>query len=347
MENSTKRTRANPVFMLLRFGISGGLIGLILYLYRGQLPKVGEIIANVDPFWAIAACVLFFANLVVIAFRLKWLFNLHGIAFSVGFSYYLNLIAFFFNNVLPSAVGGEAVKGYYAYKHSGKNVKSLSAIFVDRLVGLATVSLMAGIALAVLSLTAPERISGALFTSILGLVGTTFLVGLVVANKRLVDVVMSLRIPLVPKVLLSSLQEAYEATHYYCGFPRTLARALAMTVLAQMVYVLLNYMLALSLGLSIPLSFFFLFIPLSLIFGVAPSVNGIGVREAAYIFFLQGYAGADEALSLSICTTALLVAVGLVGGVVYGVGGSGRDREEMGDGQAVAASNIEKQEREH
>ena len=307
--------------IVLRFGISGGLIGLILYLYREQLPKVGAIIVNADPFWAIAAFVLFFANLVLVAFRLKWLFNLHGIAFSVGFSYYLNLIAFFFNNVLPSAVGGEAVKGYYAYKHSGKNVKSLSAIFVDRLVGLVTVSMVAAIALGLLSLTAPERVSGALFASILSLVGTTVLIGIVIANKRLVDFVTSLHIPFAPMALVSFVQEAYEATHYYCGFPRTLGRALALTVLVQVVYILLNYMLALSLGLTIPLSFFFLFIPLSLIFGVAPSVNGIGVREAAYIFFLQGYAGADEALSLSICTTALLVAAGLVGGVVYGVSG--------------------------
>ena len=47
----------------------------------------------------------------------------------------LYMIGSFFNTFLPGLIGGDAVKGFYLYKETGKGSLTLASIFMDRYIG--------------------------------------------------------------------------------------------------------------------------------------------------------------------------------------------------------------------
>jgi hypothetical protein len=53
------------------------------------------------------------------------------------------------------------------------------------------------------------------------------------------------------------------------------------------------------------------------VLGLAPSVNGLGIREAAYLLYASQYIGSGEALAMSLLNTSALMLAGCLGGVVY------------------------------
>ena len=66
--------------------------------------------------------------------------------------------------------------------------------------------------------------------------------------------------------------------------------------------------------------------------GVAPSVNGIGVREATFLFYLTEFTTPEKALALSLLATFFMIFVGILGGIIYafkGGIGSGIERVSL------------------
>ncbi len=315
---------------VLRFLISFGLIGFILFLFRGQLPAVAAHLRDLDLFLFSGAFFFFFASLVFIARRLQLVLAVHDARVSVGAAYYVNIIALFFNNVLPSTVGGEMVKAYYLYRRTGGSVAVFSAVLFDRLFGLITV---VGIGVAAVAFGDRDLVTARIVTSIATMAAAAGVLLLLFFSKPLVDVLCSLRLPFLPLVLVEKLRETYQALHGYRGERRLMLQGVALTVCGQISFVLVNYLLARSLDVAIPLGFFFFFVPIILILGLAPSVNGIGVREATYLFFLSGFTSSDKALALSLLSTVFMILAGIVGGVVYafrgGLTSAGEEPEQM------------------
>lgn len=298
----------------LRFLVSFGAIAIIVYLFRDQLPAAIDCLRGARIDYFIGAVIVFFVGLISTALRLKMVLGVNDAELSLGSSYYVNLIALFFNNVLPSSVGGEMVKAYYIYRNTSGNVAAFSAVFVDRLFGLVT---MVAIGMAAVLLLGPAETDPRILYSILFLALVTCGIAVSIFSRTIVDFLCSLRIPLVPEMLLEKLRQMYKAMFVYRGHNRVIAACLGLTFIGQLGYILANYFLARSLSLPIPLSFFFFFVPIMLVMTMAPSVNGIGVREAAYLFYLQSYVTSDKALALSLFSTFFVIFVGIAGGVVY------------------------------
>jgi uncharacterized membrane protein len=162
---------------------------------------------------------------------------------------------------------------------------------------------------------------------------TVFTVGLfiVLFSKTIVDTLCRVRLPLIPDGWLDKLRVIYQAMHYYRGQKNIIAAGLLLTVMGQVAFVFTNYLLAKSLAIDIPLGFFFYFVPIILVLGLAPSVNGIGVREAAYLFYLTPFAPADQALALSLFTSFFMIFVGILGGLLYAFKGGVPALKEMTD----------------
>jgi hypothetical protein len=81
-------------------------------------------------------------------------------------------------------------------------------------------------------------------------------------------------------------------------------------------------MIARAMGIALPLDYCFLITPLVLVVQLFPSINGFGVRESAFIFFFRAIElSAEQAVSLSFVSTGVIVALSLVGGIVYATRG--------------------------
>jgi len=308
----SKKTKTRQA--VLRFVVSFGLMGAILYIFRAQLPAVWDSLKAVQPLYFGTAVAVFFIGLIAVAFRLRFVIQVHGTNLSVAAAYYVNLIALFFNNVLPSSVGGEMMKAYYLYKNSKGSVSVFSAVVVDRLFGLLTMLL---ISISTIFFFDSAHGSHKIMGSIVMLAAATITLAIFIFNKKIVDTLCQIHIPLLPAIFIEKIREIYRAMYEYREHKGIFGNCIALTVLGQAAFIVANYLLARSLAIDIPLGFFFFFVPILLLMGVAPSVNGIGVREATFLFYLSEFTSTDKALALSLLTTFFMIFVGMIAGIIY------------------------------
>ena len=328
MEKKPPTTNRKKWLAVSRFIISFSLMGSILYYFRGQLPTVLQYLQTIQPLYFFLAVLVFFAGLLAVSFRLRAVIQVHGTKISVSTTYYVNLIALFFNNVLPSSLGGEMVKAYYLYKKS-KGVTVFSAVVVDRLFGLVTMLLISISSIFFLDIAqGSHKILG----TIVMLAAATITLAVCIFNKKIVDGLCQLHIPFLPAIFLEKIREIYRAMYEYREHKGILGKCFSLTLLGQVSFIVVNFLLATSLSIDIPLGFFFFFVPILLIMGVAPSVNGIGVREATFLFYLTEFTTPEKALALSLLTTFFMIFVGIIGGIIYafkGGLGSGTERVSL------------------
>jgi uncharacterized membrane protein YbhN (UPF0104 family) len=98
-----------------------------------------------------------------------------------------------------------------------------------------------------------------------------------------------------------------------------IVRVLSIAIVVQVARIAVHVLVAKALGLSIPLPYFFLFVPLlAVIVSLPISLNGIGLREGAGVV-LFGLVGVGRTAAFAMQFTTYLVAVGvsLLGGLVF------------------------------
>ncbi len=66
-----------------------------------------------------------------------------------------------------------------------------------------------------------------------------------------------------------------------------------------------------------PLLKLFLLIPLVWVISMLPSLNGLGVREGAFVYFLKPDIDADRAFAISLLWLGIILVYSLVGGVLH------------------------------
>jgi hypothetical protein len=108
--------------------------------------------------------------------------------------------------------------------------------------------------------------------------------------------------------------------HFYRNAKKAVLGGYLLSVAFQLLFVLMNFVLAKSLGLdNVTFLQLLLVIPITFAMGMLPSINGLGVRESGYVLLLSNVfhsASADEAIALSLLNTSIPVIVSLVGGIM-------------------------------
>jgi uncharacterized membrane protein YbhN (UPF0104 family) len=229
------------------------------------------------------------------------------------------LVAMFFNNLLPSTIGGDASRAHDSWRWGASRGRALAVVFLDRFLGIVALLIFALIAsllwhgvngrLHVLPLWIALAAFGAL-----GL--TASLVWLPAEWIR--SAVGAVRLPGGAFVLrvVGHVSEAFEA---FRGRKGVLARALALSLLLQANAVLYYYMVARALGFGVPLLPFFLIVPLSIFAMMLPiSINGIGLRENAFAFFFGAFGVlASQSVALAWIDYGFMLLQGVAGGIAY------------------------------
>jgi hypothetical protein len=90
----------------------------------------------------------------------------------------------------------------------------------------------------------------------------------------------------------------------------------------QIIRTIQAYFLATGLGIGVPLTTYFAFIPIILLVMLLPvTFNGIGTSQAAFVwFFARVGVAAGPAFALSVLFVALGIVGNLPGGVLYALG---------------------------
>ena len=292
-------------------------VALMVYLFR-RIPahEVVETVRHADGRGLALAAGLMLASNFVGAFqwsRLLGAANIRIPFWKVCAYYHVGL---FFNNFLPANIGGDFFRVVDASRHSPTRAAALSTVVMDRAIGTLA---LAGLAL-VTTLPAIDRFH--LRMAYLALVAffaasATFVWALLQPHfLALVERALA-RIGL--GRLKPRLDHLARQLAAFRTRPLLLLEVLAIAMVVQVARIGVHVLVARAFGLHIPLTFFFLFVPLlAVIVSLPISFNGIGVREGAGIV-LFGWIGVSRtaAFSLQFTTYLVAVAVSLLGALVF------------------------------
>ncbi len=281
---------------------------------RPRFAHIASTLAKTDPLLFSSAVLLFIITIgLVSSLRLKLLFSGEGLDIPFGRVIQLTYIGYFFNNFMPTAVGGDIVKAYYAYKETNQKAKSFISVFMDRFVGLFSFVGIATIAL----FFSWENIDLALKKTVLAFALFFIIAFLVVLNSAIAKVILKVLSRFKLWNIGEKLSKVYRAVHEYRNKKSIILMAIGLSAVAQSIYFSMIYLLARSLGADIPLMTVFLLMPIISVVSMLPSLGGLGLREGAMVVLFGPLIGGDNAFSVSILLLATLLIVSLVGAVIY------------------------------
>lgn len=291
--------------------------GTILYfLFRNMdLEALWETFSSVEPLSVVFVAFLLIFNQSVSSYRWSVILKKDlDVSYLRLLSIYF--VGMFFNNFLPTMVGGDIVKGYYLYKYSRKGDVAIASIFMDRYSGFAALMVITALTLIPgYSLIAGTPLPG-FFALLLG--------GFVVMSLILwVGPLHSGAMKLANKVhfygINKKIDTLYRVLMSYKRRGDILVKAFVCSLIVQCGVMIGYYVLGRGLGLELPLAYYFLFIPLTTVIAMLPiSLSGLGIREGAFVFlFTMAGATKEQALTLSLLWFAVGVIVSLIGGVEY------------------------------
>jgi uncharacterized protein (TIRG00374 family) len=307
--------------LVLRLVISAGLIGYFLYTLAkshgglgGALGQFVRAFSGASPSWLFPAALLHLVGFSLVSFRWQLLLSAQGVKASYRqlFSYYF--MAAFFNVLLPSTIGGDAVRALESKKLTGNTATSVMVVIVERLTGLVALVLIAFTALVIKVLRGGAHHPG--IWIFLAVAASVFFMMAVFFHPGLAPVILRFLKKIVPAVIYSWFEQAYAAVATYYKRPFALLGALGISIIFQLNMVTYYLFIASALHQAPEPLEFMLKVPIMLfLLMVVPAVNGIGVRTASFkglMNFPAAYALAMEFIDL-----AFKIGWGLLGGLFF------------------------------
>lgn len=298
----------------LRIGVS--VIAFICLIKFGKIDfeTAFKYLLKVDTFYFTLAYISYLITMMVAGVRFYFASNVLGFQKTYLQLLQLNFVGTFFNNFLPTTFGGDALRGYYLKRGSHIHLsKAVACIIYERYMGMIVLFWVTSFAfilqdIGIISKSTwniPKQL--AIFIHI-GTIITLFLIPF---------------LPQFNKLFLGKTSWIYkkviEPIIVYWNDLKLMTKILFLSFILQFFVILCHFFIAMSLNIKIPLSYYLVFYPLTTLAGfMIPSLNGLGVREGAYIYFLNRInIGTDQGLAFSICWLIVLLLTSLIGGIIY------------------------------
>jgi uncharacterized protein (TIRG00374 family) len=295
-------------------------ISVLLLAYLLSTSDLGALVQRVrsgDPllmFCAMAVWTLVFA---LQTWRWGVLLKAQGFPASLRHLTASYLVATFFNNFLPSNIGGDVIRIRDSSKITGSKTTSLAVVAIDRILGLgALYALALGAWLA--ADDSVRDLAGA--KVVLPLLGVVFAVlTWIFFRPGIARRVMSATGLQNNAFAARKFETVQAAVHVYRERVLDVWAAFAGSLMLQTLVIVYYFLVAHALRIPLPLTACFLMVPLCILVQTVPiSFNGWGVRESVFILnFRQVGLDRDSALAFSLVGASLVVLLSLSGAVVW------------------------------
>lgn len=319
---------------LLRLGISAGLL-ILLFAFVVDPAAVGEQLrAAADHPLALATAFLLYCVLgsLVRGFRWRALILGLGQPIRLGRATELFLVGTYFNQFLPTGIGGDLVRALALAQDGMGRARAASTVIVDRALGLLPLFALGLAALAVARDRATPAV--ALTLGLAGLAGTLGLLALMRIDRW---IRFAARLPLLGRLLQhGGIVRFVGSFRDYA--PGSLGRGSAWGFVFALLLVGSNAALGRAVDITqLGLLDWAIFVPLVALTTLLPSIGGWGVRELLYVGLLGAVdppVSEAQATALSILFGGLNLILAACGGLLVGMGrASGLPQEaEAGSG---------------
>ncbi|MGQ9681629.1 MAG: lysylphosphatidylglycerol synthase transmembrane domain-containing protein [Anaerolineae bacterium] len=303
---------------LLKLVLSLGLVALLLS--RVSLRHAFEALAQAQWRFVGLALALYLGSVPLRALRWQALLRAKGIAVPFQRLATLYYVGGFFNIMLPTGIGGDAVRAYELARYTPFVETAVGTVLLDRAAGLVVLFCMAALAL---PFSAP-MLDPWIWLLVLGLTAgsLTVLVALF-WGQPLQRVLHSLPAGLRPLLSRPRLHHLFEALSGYDG--RALATAMGISVAFNLLLIAVNFLIGLGLGVrNVTLGQYAVFVSLISASTALPiSFGGWGVREGGYTaLYPRAGVAAPTAVAMALTFDLINITAGLVGGVLYAYEGA-------------------------
>ena len=267
--------------------------------------------------WLIAALGVYGVNVLASTWRWHQLLEAQDVEVPRRWLLGSFLVAGFFNNFLPSNIGGDVIRIADSAKAAGSKTLATTVVLIDRGLGVLGLALIAATGATIMQRMAVGPVGP-------GILWAGFGLGAIVATPALLmpEAVTKLLQPL--RVFHREwVDERIEKLTYaltrFKETPTALAACFAGAVVVQAILVLFYVAIARSMNIPIGFAELAVIVPVSFIVQMVPlSVNGFGIREATFGFYFTRLGlPLESALVVSFVGAALIMLFSLSGGVAY------------------------------
>lgn len=290
-------------------------LGLLTFIFSTlDIQAFLSAVRQANPWWLLAALVMMMVGVVIRAWRWQILLNAIEVRVPIGELTAIYFIGFLFNNLLPSGLGGDAMRMVELNRHSRRGSDAVTSVVVDRFLGLSALQAIALVALLFSWGAVPVGI--AYFTVAIFLGG--LLAGFLLINRPLYAALRA-RIGLFRRLtninLIGNLFESFQR------YPLpALGRSYLVSLFFNISLIAMNVFLGLALGAQATLAQYAVFVPItSLVLVIPISFAGLGVREEAYRQ-LFSRVGVPPEIAVAISLLVYVfgnICTGIIGGVIY------------------------------
>jgi uncharacterized membrane protein YbhN (UPF0104 family) len=305
------------VVMVLKIVVSAGLLA---FLFRNvDFTEVWRSARQASLVWLIIAMMVYTLNVVAGVWRWQLLLDAQGVRVSSRSLLGSVLVALFFNNFLPSNIGGDVVRIRDTVRPAGSTTLAATVVLVDRIIGLMGLILVAAVAAS--SVSGARHAATPIWPSWLWVgfaAGIAVGTPMVWAPARVGQLLQPLavfhrewigqRIDMLTEVL--SRFRARPAALFGCFGGAVFVQATIVVYFFTVAYALRLPMTLWDLAVIVPLSFIVQMLPVS--------VNGFGVRELTFVLYFRSVGVPKEAAVLmSLVATVLGMCFSLSGAAVW------------------------------
>jgi len=295
--------------LVLKFLVTVGLLWWLAS--KIDLRAMAQQFRSIQVFWAVATLVLLFVQLLLTGIRWYIVGLVVSATLGLRLAVRLMLIGHFFSQVLPTAVGGDAVRAWMLARETAQLGRSIVSIVCDRVAALVVLTIVVALSMPLLSLAglhAPIVENLAIVVPTLTVCGVLFLLFF---GKRVSEMFQGNRLLRPAGILVGNLRIVF-----FTSVKSVQILGLALLVQLVMLVAVLACAMALGIKLGAP---HLLLIPSILLVSMVPiSFAGWGVRESAMVVGL-GFAGlsAPEALAISLLLGLAQIVIGIPGGAMW------------------------------
>lgn len=310
-------------WLLLGFRLGCTIVLLTVLLKSMPWSTVVQNLLHLDDGELLIGVIIGLVGIVISAYQWQSLLDGERISIDLRRIVNLYLIGIAFNHFLPTGMGGDVIKAYYAGKEGGNVIGATSAVIMSRITGFVGMLFVALLALCVWPQQFTPNLSLAFLLSCLAMCAalTGIFFGVILLPKLLKAQWMKNRF------ILSALTLG-NTIHSSLRRPKTIGNAIVFGILFHLSAALNYYAYARLLHIQAPLAFYLLAIPfVSLIAFLPISINGYGLRENAFVFIFS-------TIHVPMATSVLLVLImdvqgilfGIIGGAIYFLNGERKKR---------------------
>ncbi|MDZ7724136.1 MAG: flippase-like domain-containing protein [candidate division KSB1 bacterium] len=308
--------RSNPKSPWFYIRLLVSMLLLAWVLYKAGLGQLWEALQHTRLNMLLLSLAVTPVLILISAWKWQVILRAFSIRVSLAHCFWLYIVGYFFNTVLPTNVGGDVVRAYTLGKESNERAKVFSSVFVERFTGLSALLLMAVIAFA----AAVRHLWDAWLPVALSLCLCGYGVLLLTILKRSILDWFTRHIRFsAAQSVFAKLKKFQDATLSLSNSPGTLWFAMFNSFFFYLAAVTNVYISSLAFSVAISYTDALIITPIVMIITMIPiSIGGIGLAESAYFFTferlqLSGPAG----LSVALLLRAKALLAGLIGGLYF------------------------------